>query len=179
MAIAGFLGYGLATGRLDAEKRAQYAAIWQGEKLVRYVEPEAVVEEDTETPQAAKARISSAQEEREFFSRALQRQIQVLNNMKVSISAAQAKLDKDLSGLKVKRQAFDDMLAQQNAAAQEKGFLKALKSYSSMNPKLVKNDFMEMDEKETVRYLAAMKSGTVTEILSKFKIGRASCRERV
>jgi flagellar motility protein MotE (MotC chaperone) len=169
LALAGFLGYGLATGRMDAEKRAQYAAIWQGEKLVAYVEPEKVVKEETETPQAAKSRITSVQEEREFFSRALQRQIQVLNNMKVSISAAQTKLDKDMSQLQVKRLEFDNMLAQQNAAAKEKGFLMALESYSAMNPKLVKDDFMEMDEKDAARYLAAMEPGTITEILSKFK----------
>jgi len=169
LAVAGFLGYGLATGRMDAEKRAQYVAIWQGEKLVPYVEPVEAAKEEPETQQAAKARITSVQEEREFFSRALQRQIQVLNNMKVSISAAQAKLDKDLSQLQVKRQEFDNILAQQNAAAKEKGFLVALESYSAMNPKLVKDDFMEMDEKDAARYLAAMEPGTITEILSKFK----------
>jgi flagellar motility protein MotE (MotC chaperone) len=98
--------------------------------------------------------------------------------MKVSISAAQAKLDKDLSQLQVKRQEFDNMLAQQNAAAKEKGFLMALKSYSAMNPKLVKDDFMAMDEKEAVRYLAPMKPGAVTEILSKFKTSDEQAKRR-
>jgi flagellar motility protein MotE (MotC chaperone) len=178
LAIGGFLGYGLATGRMDEEKLAQYIATWKGEKLVPYVEPAEVAKGEPETPQAAKARISSVQEEREFFSRALQRQIQVLNNMKVSISAAQAKLDKDLSQLQVKRQEFDNMLAQQNAEAKEKGFIMALKSYSAMNPKLVKDDFMAMDEKEAVRYLATMKPGTVTEILSKFKTSDEQAKRR-
>ena len=34
LALLGIVGYGLSTGRFDAEMRTQYLATWGGEKLV-------------------------------------------------------------------------------------------------------------------------------------------------
>ncbi|MCK5270736.1 MAG: hypothetical protein KAJ46_08130, partial [Sedimentisphaerales bacterium] len=68
LALLGFLGYGLATDRFDDEKRVQYLATWQGEKLVS-PPPIEVVEVKEESPQEASSRIYAAQQEREILTR--------------------------------------------------------------------------------------------------------------
>lgn len=168
LALVGLLGYGVATGRLDSEKMEQYLATWRGEKLVPFVEEE-VVELAKESPQEASSRIKKAQVEHEFLNRELQRQVQLVRNMQVTVDVAQSKLKKDLEILKKQRLQLDTEYAKQKEAAKNEGFLKALKNYSAMKPKLVMNDFMKMNEKEAVRYLGRMKTDIATAILNQFK----------
>ena len=168
LALLGLVGYGAATGRWDSEKMQQYLATWKGEKLVPYVEQE-VVEEVKETPQAAGARIEKAQVEYEFLNRELQRQLQLTRNMQATVTAAQDKLKKEREEFQIERNSFEMEVARQKKAAMDEGFLKALKNYSAMKPKYVKEDFIKMDEKDAVRYLAAMKTDVATNILNQFK----------
>ena len=168
MALVGILGYGAATGRLDRDKMEQYLATWRGEKLVP-PPIEEIVEVEDESPQEASARILSDQIEREVLNREMQLYAQLLRDKEVSIAATQAKLEKDLKKLQAKNSEFNDRVIQHNKMAQEEGFQKALKSYSLMNPKLVKEDFMKMDDADVIRYLAEMKPDNATAILEKFK----------
>ncbi len=168
LGLIGLVSYGLVTGRFDAEKREQYLATWQGEKLVPYVE-EVVEEEVEESPLDATARINERQLSQEVVNRELQRQLELLRDMKVTLEEAHSKLEKDRTDLDKKEKVFEDKLGQQQEKASEEGFLKALQTYSQMNPKYVKDDFMVMDEKEVVRFLAAMSPGVRTEVLSKFR----------
>ena len=168
LAVAGLFGYGLATGRFDEDKRQQYLATWNGEKLVPYVE-EVVEDKAEESPQDATIRIYERQLNQEVVSLELQRQLELMRDMKFTLEEAHSKLEKDRTALDKKENEFDDKLQLQQDKAAEEGFLKALQSYSQLNPKYVKNDFMVMDEKEVVRYLAAMDSGVRTEVLGKFR----------
>lgn len=168
LALLGFLGYGLATDRFDDEKRVQYLATWQGEKLVS-PPPIEVVEVKEESPQEAGTRIQAAQQEREIFTREMQMFAQLLRDKEASLQDAQAKLEKDLKVLRAEQEQFDNRVRQHKEMAQEESFRKALKNYSSMKPKYTKNDFMKMDEKNVVRYLSEMKSATATAILEQFK----------
>jgi len=168
LVFLGLIGFGLATGRFDAEKREQYLATWRGEKLVPpSEEAEQVVEE--ESPQQASARIAEAQTQREILNRELQRQLGLLRDMKITVEMAQQKLNKDLQELKAQQEAFAAKVAEQQRRAQEEGFRKALKNYSQMKPKYVVADFMKMDDTEVVRYVAAMKPDVATRILNQFR----------
>ncbi|MCK4628816.1 MAG: hypothetical protein KAT56_07410 [Sedimentisphaerales bacterium] len=168
LALLGFLGYGLATDRLDEEKRVQYLATWRGEKLVP-PSPVEIVEKKEESPQEASSRIQVAQQEREILTREMQMFAQLLQDKDVSLQTAQAKLKKDLKVLRFEQEQFDARVGQHQKMAQEESFRKALKNYSSMKPKYTKDDFMKMDEKDVVRYLSEMKSATATAILEQFK----------
>ena len=168
LALLVFLGYGLATDRLDEEKRVQYLATWRGEKLVP-PPPVEIVEEKEESPKEASSRIQVAQQEREILTREMQMFAQLLQDKDVSLQTAQAKLEKDLKVLRSEQEQFDARVRQHQKMAQEEGFRKALKNYSSMKPKYTKDDFMKMDEKDVVRYLSEMKSDTATAILEQFK----------
>jgi len=168
LALLGLVGYGAATGRFSQDKMDQYMATWQGEKLVPYVEEEEVVVTE-ETPQAAAARIESARIDREELGRNIQLQLQLLKNKQFTLVQARSKLEKDIDGFKVEQEEFQAELDRQNRLAREERFLRVLKNYSGMSPKLVKDDFMQMNEQDVVRYLAAMKSNVATDILSKFK----------
>jgi DNA repair exonuclease SbcCD ATPase subunit len=168
LALLGFLGYGLATERFDDEKRVQYLATWQGEKLVPPL-PVEVVEEKEESPQESSSRIQAAQQEREILTREMRMFAQLLRDKEVSLQDAQAKLEKDLKALRSELEQFDARVGQHKKMAQEESFRKALKNYSSMKPKYTKDDFMKMDEKDVVRYLSEMKSATATAILEQFK----------
>jgi len=168
LAMLGVLGYGGVTGRLDAAKRAQYLATWRGEKLIP--EPEdAGVTEETEAPQAAGVRIAALEEQREMTSREVQRDIQLLRTQQNTLAMERDKLQKDIAEWQVKETAFEKKVAEYNQTVQEEGFLKALKNYSQMKPKLVKDDFMQMSDREMVRYISEMKSDVATRILEQFK----------
>jgi len=168
LAFLGFLGYGALTGRFASQQRGQYLATWQGEKLGPYKEPESVKEEKP-TPQAAADKIASDRENREKLGLKLEQQLQMIKDNRFTVDQARAKLQKDIVQFQQQKQQFDLQLQKQNELALEEGFLKALKNYSGMSPKLVKADFMQMNDRDVVRYLAAMKSNVAIDILSKFK----------
>ncbi len=168
LALIGLMLYGLGTGRFSEEKIQQYLATWKGHKLVP--PPPVVNEEETaESPSDATARISTNEIQKEILTREIQRQIEQMNNMKYTVDLARKKLDTDLLELKQKQESFQQTVKTNNEQAQDVGFLKTVASYSSMKPKMVKNDFMNMDDKEVVRYLSVMKQDVVTKVLNQFK----------
>ena len=168
LAIIGLCGFGLVTGRFDSDKRAQYLATWRGETLVPPTEQVEVVEE-TESPQQASLRIENAEQEIEIGNRQIERNIEVLRSMQTTIKESRIQLQKDRQRLGIEKDAFDTQFADYNQKAKEEGFRKALKNYSQMKPKLVKEDFMKMQDEQVVRYLAQMKADVATKILEKFK----------
>lgn len=168
LALIGILGYGLSTGRFNAEMRAQYLATWHGEKLVPPAPEEEIVEEK-ETPQQASARIAEAQIQREMITREIERDMELARYMQHTVTKAKLKLDKDIQKIKSDKKAFDTQMAQYNETVQSEGFQKSLQAYSKMKAKAAKSDFMQMGDAEAVRYLANMKPSVVTEILDKFR----------
>ena len=65
LATVGLVGYGLATGRFDAEKQEQYFATWRGEKLVTPA-PEVEQALDDEKAKQASERIAATEIKREY-----------------------------------------------------------------------------------------------------------------
>lgn len=168
LALLGILGYGLGTGRFNADMRAQYLATWRGEKLVPPPPEEEIVEEK-ETPQQAGARIAEAQIQREILTREIQRDMELARYMQQTVAMAKVKLDKDIKQLQTDKMAFDDQLTQYNEKVQSEGFQKSLQAYSKIKPESAKTDFMQMSDDETVRYLSNMKPDVVTQILDRFR----------
>jgi len=168
LALLGILGYGLSTGRLDAEMRSQYLATWRGEKLVPPPPDEDVVEEK-ETPQQASARIAEAQIQREILTREIQRDMELARYMQQTVAMAKLKLDKDIKQFQTDKLAFDDQMTQYNEKVQSEGFQKSLQAYSKIKPDSAKTDFMQMSDEEAVRYLSNMKTDVVTQILDRFR----------
>jgi len=168
MVLLGLLGYGAATGRFDKEKREQYLATWRGDKLVPY-EVEEETEEEKETPQEAGSRIAEAEIQRELLGRQAKRDIELMRYMQVTVDEARSKLEKDLKKVQTEQVEFESRVAEYNRKAHDEGFLKALKNYSGLKPKYVKDDFMKMNDDDVVRYLAAMKTDTAIGILNQFR----------
>jgi flagellar motility protein MotE (MotC chaperone) len=175
IAFLSLVGYGMATGRFDSERRAQYLATWHGEKLVEPTveEPQAKAEE---APQQASTRIETKEVEKEAYSRNIQREIEVLKNMQFTMQVFQSSLEDQRKKLQAQRQEFAAMQDQQKEQAQQEGFRKALQAYSRMKPKAVKEDFMSMTDEEVVHYLSEMKNDTVTRILDQFKTGEEQAK---
>lgn len=168
LALMGILGYGLSTGRFDADLRAQYLATWRGEKLVP-PEPEEEVVEEVETPQQASARIAEAQIQKEILTREIERDMELARYMQHTVIKAKLKLNKDIKQIQADKQDFDRQLLQYNEKVQSEGFQKSLQAYSKMKSKSAKSDFMQMSDEEAVRYLSNMKPSVVTEILDRFR----------
>ncbi len=167
LALIGLFGYGVTTGRFDGEKREQYLATWLGERLVP--EPEEIeVVEEAETPQEAGARIAAVEVQRETITREMQRDFELIRSRQTTLDMAREKLDKDILELQKDKDTFQQKVDDYNQKVQEEGFRKALKNYSQMKAKQVKDDFMQMTETDVVRYLSEMKSEVATEILGKF-----------
>jgi flagellar motility protein MotE (MotC chaperone) len=168
LALLGIVGYGLSTGRFDAEMRTQYLATWRGEKLVPPPPEEKIVEEK-ETPQQASARIVEAQIRREILTREIQREMELALYMQQTVAKAKLKLDKDIKQLQTDKLAFDNQMTQYNEKVRSEGFQKSLQAYSKMKPKSAKSDFMQMNDDEVVQYLSNMKPDVVTQILDQFR----------
>ncbi|MBN1846419.1 MAG: hypothetical protein JW810_12090 [Sedimentisphaerales bacterium] len=168
LAILGLLGYGLATGRMDAAQRAQYLATWQGQSLVP-PPPEAETVEQKETPQQASARIAAMEIQREVLTREIERDMELARSMQNTVDEARKKMEGDLRRLVDDQQVFETKLSQYNAEAQSEGFQKSLKAYANMKPKTAKDDLMKMTDQEAVRYLSAMKPDVATQILEQFR----------
>lgn len=168
LAAAGLVGYGLATGRFDTEKRQQYFATWRGEKLVPPV-PEVEQVLDDEKAKQASERIAATEIKREIITREIQRDIELARYMQTTLAQAQNKLNGDIKLLQKKQSAFTEKLDQYNRQAQQEGFQKALKNYSLMKPKSAKADFMKMDDDQVVAYLSQMKPDVATGILEQFR----------
>ncbi len=177
LVVAGLFGYGVATGHFTPELRKQYLATWKGEKLVTKPKVEKKVVEK-QTPRQAGAKIAAIEVQREIVNRNLQRQMELFRDMQFTIDAARAKMDKDKAELQKEKAKFAEELARQKKQAEDVGFQKALKSYVDMNPKLVKDDFMAMNEDEVVRFLSAMKPDTISSILGKFKTPEEQAKRR-
>lgn len=167
-ALLGFLGYGAATGRFDSEKRAQYLATWRGETLVVPTEEVETVKPE-EAPQQASDRIEAKEAEKEILTRQVERELELLRNMRFTLDVFQRKLDQQKLEQEKKEEAFAASLEAERLKMESEGFRKALKDYSSMKPKYVKNDLMKMEETEAVRYLSAMKPDVATRVLNQFK----------
>ncbi|MBN1436467.1 MAG: hypothetical protein JW936_05280 [Sedimentisphaerales bacterium] len=164
----GLIGYGLATGRFTPDRMEQYLATWQGEKLVPPPEEE-VEEEAEEDPQAAAARIAQAEIEQEILTRELLRQIQLLRDLSTTVSLAQQGLTEERSELAEVQRVFDEQVQAMREESRDAGFQAALDNYSRMNPRLAKDDFMQMTNEEAVRYLRAMRADVSTAILERFR----------
>ena len=170
LALLGLMGYGYATGRFEPEWIGQYLATWRREKLAPPpVEVQKV--EEKETPTQASARIAAAEIRRETDTRESQRDIELSRYMQNTVEQAKLKLEQDLQRLQIDKKILADKLAEYNGLVEQEGFQKALENYSQMKPKLVKDDFMQMDDNVVVRYLAEMKADVATKILEQFKTG--------
>ena len=167
LAVTGILGYGTATGRFDPQWRNQYVATWRGEKLVP--EPNELLVAEEEGAQQASVRIEEREIGKEVLTREMQQEIERLRNMKFTLELARKKLNKELNQLHLEKEAFAQQLAEQENQAQQEGFQKALKGYSEMKSKFVKEDFMKMADEDVVRYISAMKTDTATAILNQFR----------
>ena len=168
LGFVGLLGYGVVTGRFDAEQRAQYLATWRGEKLVPPPEEE-TVEEVKESPQEAATRIAEAEIGREVLTLEIQRQLERIRNMMAAVESARGNLDKQLAALHADEEKFETRRAEQGKAAREEGFAKQLQMFSRMTAKSVRSDFMKMPDEKVARLLAAMRPDTAKKILNEFK----------
>lgn len=168
LGLLGMLVYGWATGRFESNRMEQYLATWKGEELV--AKPvEEVIEAEEESPTEASKRIAEKEVKDEIVVRDMQRQKELLRNMQFTVALAQKKLEQDIAAYHEESKTFYADLNEHEAKVQGEGFQKALKSYSTMKPKLVKNDFMQMEDLEVVGYLSEMKTDVVTKILNQFK----------
>lgn len=166
--LLGLLTYGLATHRFEGEKVKQYLATWHGQKLVAPPEEE-VEEEEEESPALASKRIAEKEVNEEINARDMQGQVELIKNMQFSIGLAQKKLEKDIQAYQKESETFYAEQTKHEERIQSEGFQKTLKNYSTMKTKLVKNDFMKMEDSEMVEFLSAMKADVATKILNQFK----------
>ena len=168
LVMAGLLGYGLVTGRFNSETMKHYLATWKGEKLVPSpVELEAASEE--ESPAGAADRIAAMEIDTEMLSRELRRQIDTLRQMKFTVDTAQRALTEHRNKFEAEQQAFAAKVGEAKLRQQDVGFHQALKTYSSLNAKYAKNDFMAMTDEKVARYISEMKPKIAKKILEKFQ----------
>lgn len=168
LAFVGLLIYGATTNRFDAEKREQYLATWRGEKLVPPA-PVDAVEEESESPQEAAARIAETEATREILTLEIDRRFELLRSMRTAVKAAQVSVDKEQGRLDAAKEEDERVRRERNSAERQKAFAKQLDFFSRMKPKLARDHFMNMPETKVARLLAAMRPDTAKKILNSFK----------
>jgi len=164
----GFAGYSVMTGKFDAEHRSQYLAIFNGEKLVPYVEADNSGEDEAEQEQAVE-RIEEIEIQGKKVSRDVQELLQMIRQREFSLELAKLAFKDERDRLQEKKKKFEDEMVVESEKAKEKGFQVALQRYSIMKASMVKDDFMTMDDEQVVRYISAMPAKTAKGILERFR----------
>jgi flagellar motility protein MotE (MotC chaperone) len=182
LAVAGGVGWLAKSGRLGKAQVAEIKAI-----LFR-PPPEVVAETQPGAPDpstrpslkldallAEKAGLPVGQQAehlRQMFdanSAELDRRQRELLALKDQVERAQRELDTGRGQLLKAEAAVNEREQEAARLASDQGFQDALKLYSSMPAKNVKQIFMTLDDETVVRFLRAMEPRTATKILKDFK----------
>ncbi|HSI36216.1 MAG: hypothetical protein ACAI43_00120 [Phycisphaerae bacterium] len=99
----------------------------------------------------------------------LDRKVQELERLKVTIASAQKQLDDDRRSLATDRAQLASQQEQQAKLATDQGFQDTLNLYTTMPAKQVKTIFMTLDDDTMINYLRAMEPRTASKITKEFK----------
>jgi len=99
----------------------------------------------------------------------LDRKVQELERLKVTIASAQKQLDDDRRSLATDRAQLAGQQEQQAKLATDQGFQDTLNLYTTMPAKQVKTIFMTLDDDTIINYLRAMEPRTAAKITKEFK----------
>jgi flagellar motility protein MotE (MotC chaperone) len=170
--LAAYLGF---TGRLNAENVATMVKMLRGQPLQD--EDEGVEEVAMTLPSGASAEQVTVNEEAvELANLQLDRRRQEIADQSQALRMLQASVAQERENLREARMKF---LAEYEAAQrrnQDAGFRGQLELYESMQPKLVKEVFMGLDEALAAQYLSAMDARMASKVLTEFKTDEEKLR---
>jgi len=206
LAVAGGVGFLVATGKLDKAKVHAVRELIAGTPDAATTQPStqpgtglstdastttAAQESQDETPMmrlrasVRQAAGRTAMEQFESQQTAVDAQLAVvdlrqqeLEAQRRQIERARAELQTEREKLAKQQSTLTQQLQEQQKLASDEGFQKSLLLYKSMQPKRVKAIFALMDDTTVVRYLQSMEPRQAAGVLKEFKSPEETIRAR-
>ena len=168
-AVAGLVGYLLASGRLNAERVDQIGEVLRGE----YPAPEVAATQpvdDKVVPQRSREEIAALRDERERRQLASVRLKRESADRETLDQSVQFQVLRRLEEIERKNALFEQQKKAFETQKEQEGFTQALEMYSSMTPKLAK-DLLKTREKnaDVVRLLMRMEPSRRKKIVNACK----------
>ena len=188
LALAGLVGYLLATGRLDKPKALVISDLLRHPgtpkdlrtQVAELFEPPPATAPATgpasrpalalsEGPATAEERIDFARQAMEQERLRLDAEKQNLRHEHELLERLQAKIDTDRKKVDDDRKAFEQSVTQTAAKGNEEAFARTLALYDELKPKQLKDLFLPMPQDLVAKYLGAMEPERAAKIISEFK----------
>jgi flagellar motility protein MotE (MotC chaperone) len=191
LAVAGLVGYLVATERLDKQKASAIVDLLRHkgtpdkfrETLYDILEPtpststapasQPALAADTPssdtTPGSAQDRINASHQALDQETLRLENQAQELRHRQELLVQLQADVTAKLKKIDDEKQAFEKRVAQVNTQAADDSFQKSLALYNELKSKQVKDLFMPMPPDEIAKFLTAMDPDRAAKIIGEFK----------
>lgn len=181
--LIGFGVYLGASGKLNAEKLEQIAAILRDEQLKPALTRAAVsmpasVSVAVSQPTVTAVKNKVTLEQQLGSMEILQREKRMLADVLVRVKDGQTKLGEDRQRFEARREQFQQQVQQYDKTTAEQGVSKSLALYSRMASRQVKEDFMNMDVDIVAWHLKQMPERTARKILNEFRTSREQARRR-
>jgi hypothetical protein len=190
LAVAGGMGYLVATKKLDRDKvHAIRDLVLNGPATQPSTQPTDAEAAPPATQQSAEdapmlrldallAKVSNrpaaeqltlARAELDSQAALVERRMREVEDQRVQIATARAEMAKEREKLTADQKALADAQAAQTKLATDAGFQKSLELYNTLPVKQVKQLFQNMEDDSVVRYLQAMDAARAGSILKEFK----------
>jgi len=169
-AIAGFVGFLFATGRLNKDRVGQVAQVLRGEYPAS--QPVAASQPTTQEapPQRSGQEIAAGQARRETLQLQNERLEQESAQRKSLGESLEVRVLRRLEEIQKRNETFEKQKKALQQQSEQEGFTQALELYSGMDPKLAK-DLLKSKEKDAdvVHLLTKMDSNRRTKIVNACK----------
>jgi hypothetical protein len=189
--LAGFVGFLLATGRLDKAKAQSISDLLRHEgspeglrgKVFTILSPATQSQSvattsapatrtalsGNEAPATAAERIDYVKNILEQERLALENETQFVREQHKLLDQRQEALTAAEAALAQKKKDFEQGLASTNTTNDNAGFEKSLTIFEQLKPKQIKDLLLVMSAEEVARYLAAMPADRTAKIIAEFK----------
>lgn len=154
-AVAGLVGYLVASGRLDAERVDQIAMVLRGE----FPEPQTAETQPAMAeapPQTSREELKELQARKRFYELIAERQQRELADRSALNQSIQMDVNRQLENIEAKEQEFEQNKKETTELLAEDGFKESLEIFSSMDPKLAKEVLMDRKDADVVRVFMEM-----------------------
>jgi flagellar motility protein MotE (MotC chaperone) len=169
-AVLGFVGFLVASGRLDAERAEQIAKVLRGEWPQPVGDaPATQPAAPAPPPQPSQAEIARAQAQREYYALLADRHQQELDQRSALNSQLQLDVTRKLEELEAKRKAFEEERQRTFQQAEMVGFARELEMFEKMDAKKSKELLMGRKDPDVVQLLMKMESNRARKILDACK----------
>mgnify|MGYP000036672730 CR=1 FL=1 len=154
-AVAGLVGYLVATGRLDGTRMRQIGIVLRGE-FPEPPPPSTQPAAPEEAPIRSRAEIAAIQAQQKYWALVAERHEREMSDRKSVNQNIRLEVDRELEEIARREKRFEEEKKKVLEQAGQSGFTQALEMYSSMNPKLAKDVLSTRKDADVIQLFLQM-----------------------